>query len=138
MTPDALIGAARGWLDVPWRHLGRTRAGVDCIGLVILAAAEAGMQIADPAPYARQPQETALLRGVLAHGARVAVPQPGDVLVFRMGAVFGGHVGIATSHHTYGVPAVLHAFATHRKVVEQPMNADLTRALLAVVRVTGA
>lgn len=137
MTPEAFIEAGRSWLGVPWRHLGRSRHGVDCIGLVILAAAEAGMPIADPAPYARQPQETALLRGVLAHGRRVPEARAGDVLVFRMG-LFGGHVGIATVHPLYGVPAVLHAYAPHRKVVEQRMDAELRAAMLAVIRVTEA
>lgn len=134
MTPEALVEAARGWLGVPWRHLGRTRGGVDCIGLIILAAAQAGRIIADPAPYAREPQESALLRGALAHGVRVPEARPGDVLVFRMG-LFGGHVGIATRHRAYGCPGVLHAYAPHKHVVEQPMDAELQRALLAVIRV---
>ena len=134
MTPDDFVGAARDWLGVPWRHLGRTRAGVDCIGLVLVAAAAAGLEIEDPAPYAREPQGAALMHGVLAHGVRVAEARAGDVLVFRMG-LYGGHVGIATTHRTYGGPGVLHAYAPHRHVVEQPMDADLTRALLAIVRV---
>jgi len=135
MTPEALIESARGWLGVPWRHLGRTRGGVDCIGLVILAAGGAGLSIADPAPYARQPQEAALLRGALAHGRRVPEARPGDVLIFRMG-LFGGHVGIATSHRAYHCPGVLHAYAPHKHVVEQPIDAEFQRALLAVIRVT--
>lgn len=135
MTPDSFVAAGRCWLGVPWRHLGRSRAGVDCIGLVLLAAAKAGLSIPDPAPYAREPQGAALMRGVLAHGVRVADALPGDVLVFRMG-LYGGHVGIATQHRTYGGPGVLHAYAPHRHVVEQPMDAELRRALLAVIRVT--
>ena len=135
MTPEAFVEAARGWLGVPWRHLGRTRAGVDCIGLVLVAAAAAGLDIEDPAPYAREPQGAALMHGVLAHGTRVTETRPGDVLVFRMG-LYGGHVGIATTHRTFGGPAVLHAYAPHRHVVEHPMLADMTRALAAVVRVT--
>lgn len=136
MTPDAFVTAARGWLGVPWRHLGRTRAGVDCIGLVLLSAAEAGLSLPDPAPYAREPQGAALLTGALAHGARVAQARPGDVLLFSMG-LYAGHIGIATTHPVFGVPAVLHAYAPHRKVVEQAMDAELTKALKAVLRVTG-
>ena len=137
MTPEDFVIAARDWIGVPWRHLGRTRAGVDCVGLVLLAAAKAGLPVPDPAPYARQPQEAALLRGVLAHGRRVPEARPGDVLVFRMG-LYGGHLGIATSHRAYACPGVLHAYAPHKHVVEQPMDSDLQRALLAVIRVTEA
>jgi cell wall-associated NlpC family hydrolase len=136
MTPEAFVAAARTYLGVPWRHLGRSTTGVDCIGLVLLAAREAGLDLDDPAPYAREPQGARLLAGVLAHGRRVPEARRGDVLVFRMG-IYAGHLGIATTHRAYGGPAVLHAYAPHRHVVEQPMDAELRRALVATVRVTG-
>lgn len=135
MTGADLVRAARRYLGVPWRHLGRSRAGVDCIGLVLLAARDCGRDFPDPAPYEREPQGSRLLRGLLDHGARVTEPQPGDVLVFRMG-VYGGHVGIATTHPVYGGPGLLHAFALRKHVVEQPMDAELRAALVATVRVT--
>jgi hypothetical protein len=133
VTGDRIVAAGREWLGVPWRHMGRCRAGVDCIGLVLLAARKAGWDLPDPAPYLREPQGGRLVSGVLAHGDRVAQAEPGDVLVFRLG-VYGGHLGIATHHRKYGVPAVLHAYAPHKHVVEQPMDAELQRALVAVAR----
>jgi cell wall-associated NlpC family hydrolase len=133
MTGAELVEAGRAYLGVPWRHLGRTRAGVDCIGLVLLAAADAGLTLPDPAPYQREPQGQRLVEGIRAHAQRVSVAEPGDVLVFRMG-VYGGHVGIATQHRTYGGPGVLHAYAARRHVVEQPMDGEMTRALVAVFR----
>lgn len=133
MTGAALVDRARAYLGVPWRHLGRSRAGVDCIGLVLLAAADAGLSLPDPAPYEREPQGARLLDGIAAHGRRVATAQPGDVLVFRLGG-YGGHVGIATTHRTYRVPGVLHAYAPRRHVVEQPIDGELQRALVAVFR----
>ena len=129
----AFVAAARSYVGVPWRHLGRSRTGVDCIGLVLLAAREAGWDLADPAPYAREPQGTRLLEGILAHATRVAEAAPGDVLLFRMG-LYGGHVGIASVHPAWGVPACLHAYAPRRQVVEQPMDAELRAALLGVFR----
>ena len=132
MTP-AIVTAARQYLGTPWRHLGRTDRGVDCIGLVILAAQRIGIDVADPAPYDRAPQGTRLLRGIERHALRVGTPEPGDVLLFRMG-LYGGHVAIATRHRAYGCPGVLHAYAPHRHVVEQPMEPEFQRALLAVIR----
>lgn len=134
MTRADLVKAGRKYLGVPWRHLGRSRQGVDCIGLVLLAARDCGQDFLDPAPYLRAPQGTRLLHGLLDHGARVAQPEPGDLLLFRMG-LYGGHVGIATHHATYGGPGVLHAFAARRHVVEQPMDAEFRAALVAIVRV---
>lgn len=129
----ALVGAARGYVGVPWRHLGRSRTGVDCIGLVLLAAHEVGVDLPDPAPYAREPQGTRLLEGILGHAARVSEVRAGDVLLFRMG-LYGGHVGIASVHPAWGVPACLHAYAPRRQVVEQPMDAELRTALIGAFR----
>ncbi|MBB5691774.1 C40 family peptidase [Roseomonas alkaliterrae] len=129
----AFVAAARDYIGVPWRHLGRSRTGVDCIGLVLLAARDVGWDLPDPAPYAREPQGTRLLEGVLGHAPRVADAEPGDVLLFRLG-LYGGHVGIASLHPAWGVPACLHAYAPRRQVVEQPMDAELRAALLGAFR----
>lgn len=132
-TAEAFVTAARCYVGVPWRHLGRGRTGVDCIGLVLLAAREAGVELPDPAPYAREPQGTRLPEGILAHATRVAEASLGDVLLFRLG-LYGGHVGIASTHPAWGVPACLHAYAPRKQVVEQPMDGELRAALLGAFR----
>jgi len=129
----AFVAAARSYVGVPWRHLGRSRTGVDCIGLVLLAVREVGVDLPDPAPYAREPQGTRLLDGILAQATRIADAAPGDVLLFRLG-LYGGHVGIASVHPAWGVPACLHAYAPRRQVVEQPMDAELRTALIGAFR----
>ena len=133
MSAEAFVAAARSYVGVPWRHLGRARTGVDCIGLVLLAARDVGVDLPDPAPYAREPQGTRLLEGILAHAQRVSEVRVGDVLLFRMG-LYGGHVGIASLHPAWGVPACLHAYAPRRQVVEQPMDAELRAALIGAFR----
>jgi len=130
---DLIVVAARSFLGVPWRHLGRSRGGVDCIGLVLLSLREVGVQIDDPAPYQREPQGTRLLDGIRAHAAQVARERPGDILLFRMG-VYGAHVGIASVHPSWRVPAVVHAYAPHRCVVEQPMDGAARTALVGAFR----
>jgi cell wall-associated NlpC family hydrolase len=115
-----ILDEARALLGVPWRHLGRSVSGVDCIGLVLVAAARAGVVLPDPAPYARVPSSQALRQGIAAHLDAVPLDavQPGDVLVMNAG-LYAGHVGLAGLHPTYGAPSVLHAFAQRRKVVEE-------------------
>lgn len=133
----ALVVAARGWLGVRWRHLGRSRTGVDCIGLVLLALRECGVEVPDPAPYAREPQGSRLLDGIARHADRVPAAGPGDVLVFRMG-LYGGHVGIASTHPVHGLPAVIHAFARQgERVCEQVVNDEFHAALVGAFRVRG-
>lgn len=134
----ALVSAARGWLGVRWRHLGRARTGVDCIGLVLLAARECGIVLPDPAPYAREPQGQHLLEGILQHADRVPRALAGDVLLFRMG-LYGGHVGIASRHPEHRQPAVIHAFARQGVAVcEQVMCDEYRGALVGAFRLRGA
>lgn len=129
--------AARAYLGVPWRHLGRSREGLDCIGLVLIAARDCGIAADDPAPYEREPSSQRL-RQELAHyldQGLVADPRPGDVLLFNLG-VYAGHIGIAGVHPEYRVLSVIHAYAPRRRVVEEPLGAAID-ALTGVYRVRG-
>jgi cell wall-associated NlpC family hydrolase len=135
---SAIVEAARSYLDVPWRHLGRSSMGVDCIGLVILAHRDAGILLDDPAPYTREPSGARIIEGIEGAGARRVSSdeeRPGDVLVFRSDGVNGGHVGIAASRD--GVPTVIHAYAQRRRVVEEPLTHDLADALIGAWRIEG-
>lgn len=131
---NPIVHAARGWLGVPWRHLGRSLQGVDCIGLVVLAHRAAGHDVPDPAPYQREPLGARVIAGIeAAGGRRVPRPRAGDVLVFKLDGVNGGHLGIAAEMN--GVPTVIHAYAPRRRVVEEPLSHDLDEALIGAWRV---
>jgi len=115
---DEIIREARAWIGVRWRHQGRSRFGVDCVGLVIQAGRSIGVEFED-APYPRRPDGT-FLDGFRKRGREKAVrdAQPGDALVF----VFGGapcHIGILTWKE--GQWHLVHAHAHRRKVVEEPL-----------------
>lgn len=114
--------AARAYLGVPWRHLGRSREGIDCIGLVLLAARACGIAADDPAPYAREPASHRLrqeLAGMLDE-VPLAEARAGDVVVFNLG-LYAGHLGVRGVHPEYRVPSVIHAYAPRRRVVEEPL-----------------
>ena len=136
MSPVDFVTAARAYLGAPWRHLGRSTAGVDCIGLVLLAARQAGVEIPDPAPYTREP-DGRLLAGVRRHARRVAPAADGDVLLFRL-EDRAAHVGISTTHPSYGVPAVLHAYARRGLVVEERLTEELRQAFVGAFRIAEA
>ena len=40
MDSAKIIEAARGWVGTKWRHQGRSKRGIDCVGLVIKIAEE--------------------------------------------------------------------------------------------------
>jgi hypothetical protein len=130
--------AARAWLGVPWRHLGRSREGLDCIGLVLLAARECGIMADDPAPYAREPASHRLRAGLASalDEVPIAEARPGDVLVFNLG-LYAGHIGIRAVHPAYRVPSVIHAYAPRRRVVEEPLATIEMGTLTGVFRLRG-
>ncbi len=129
--PEAVIAAARACLGTPFHHQGRLPGvGLDCIGLVIVAARAAGLEVNDRADYAPRPDGAALVAAIEAHGARrVEAIRAGDILVFRYGAL-PQHVALATSATT-----MIHAFAPARRVVETALGDYWRRRLVAVYRV---
>ena len=132
MIGSNILAAGRIHLGVPWRHLGRTPAGLDCIGLVLLAAEAAGLTLEDPAPYAREPSSQRLRQGIAEHLDAVPLDTlaDGDLLMFNMG-LYAGHLGLSGTHPAYAAASVLHAYLPRRAVVEEllePMRASLTGA----------
>lgn len=105
-----LVEAARAYLGVPWRHQGRSRMGLDCAGLIVLACQDCGIPVVDLKAYTRHPWRDGLVRSLEANFGRVDEPaQPGDILLFRYTRE-PQHLAIATDrgiiHSHLGVPGV--------------------------------
>jgi cell wall-associated NlpC family hydrolase len=56
-----IVAAARTYLGVPWRHQGRTRAGLDCAGLIVMVARDLALSDYDSTAYGRRAQGHAFL-----------------------------------------------------------------------------
>ncbi len=95
MTPEQFIAAARKYLGVPWQHQGRTRFGIDCIGLLVCAAQDCGFKVGGPIAYGREPTKTELVSMIRRYCSLVPKSQQqiGDVVI--MGAR-ESHVGVLT------------------------------------------
>ena len=122
VTRAEIVTAARGWIGVPWRHQGRSRAGVDCVGLVVVVCQGLGLSDYDSTVYGRDPDPTRFLGHFTAGGAVRINPrdaEDGDLLVFRQSA-FPCHAGIRSTQ--FEVPYVIHAHLAHRKVVEERLT----------------
>ncbi|MEO1721224.1 MAG: hypothetical protein AAFR84_02335 [Pseudomonadota bacterium] len=97
---DEIVATALAFNGVPFRHGGRDRAGLDCVGLPIAVARELGAvpKDLDAAPYPRDPDGTLLARmraaGLRPRGSRPAL---GSVLVFCFPPGPARHVGIVVS-----------------------------------------
>ncbi len=126
MTPADFIAAARSYVGVPFRHQGRTRHGVDCIGLVVCAARDAGLALVDRTDYPRDPN--GLLPVEMARQfAAVETGQGGDILLMR----FRGepqHVAILAGE------TLIHGYASIGRVVEHGLDAKWRRRIVAAYR----
>lgn len=95
MTREQIAAAALAYRGAPWRHLGRSITGMDCIGLVIAVARDVGAKPADfDLHYDRRPDGT--MAGMLREHLRpvsVRRATQGTVVVVATGLA-GHHVGI--------------------------------------------
>lgn len=130
-----IVDEARTWLGVPWRHLGRNRQGIDCVGLGVVVAQALGITDYDTREYGRTPKP-----GLLAGLRRVAIEipiddiLPGDFLVMR-GTAYPYHVAFVSEKH--GVRHIIHAHASRRMVVEEPYIHEWPGLTVAAFRFKG-
>lgn len=116
-TRQDILDESRKWLGTRWVHQGRSRAGVDCVGLVIRVAHARGLSTFDTADYSRQP-DAVRMRALLAeHMEPIAIAraQIGDVLLMRFERD-PQHVAIVTDI------GIIHAYAQARRVVEHRLD----------------
>lgn len=112
----AALAAARACLGTPFRPQGRLPGvGLDCVGLVLVAAAAAGIDLRPP-PYRLSGDPRLLMAAVLAgQGWRPAPLGPGRLIVMAPGGP-ARHLGLLTD------AGVIHAHAGLGRVVEGPLD----------------
>lgn len=133
-----LIDLARTYLGVPFAHQGRSRRGVDCLGLLVCVAREAelmreGVPLAqcDETDYGHLPDENRLRAGLAALLDPVPSEalQPGDVAQFRIDGS-ARHVGLVADYAgSPGELSLIHAYAPSRCVVEHRLSEEWRAAL---------
>lgn len=115
MTSQAFIAAARSYIRTPWKHQGRTRSGVDCIGLVVLAGRDCGLDLPLEANYGRFQAYWAMKPILMQHADRAGSAEPGDIILFKSNALL--HLAILTEKGT-----IVHAIGAAGRVTEnRPM-----------------
>lgn len=112
-----LVAAARTYLNVPFRHRGRSRAGIDCIGLAILSYRDIGIELVDRQKYGRSPERDGLREAMIEQfGPPVENIQVGDVVLMQWYQQ-PNHVAIVTDY-PYGGFGLIHALASSKRVIE--------------------
>ncbi len=129
MTQEALqrarvVEAARDWLGTPYHHAADLRGvGVDCAMILVRVFCDLGLvEPFDPRPYTKDwmlhRDDERYLGFLLARAREVAPPQPGDVILFRVGRCYA-HGGIVTRADPL---TIVHAFLPARCVVEEELE----------------
>ncbi|MDR7155499.1 cell wall-associated NlpC family hydrolase [Sphingobium xenophagum] len=110
-----IVAAARAMVGVPFRLHGRSEAGVDCVGLAVVALGRAGQSGIGPVAYGLRSGDVGLAERWLGNAGLVRVDQgaPGDLALVRPGPL--------QLHLMILVPGgFVHAHAGLRRVVEMP------------------
>lgn len=135
-----IVETARTWLGVPWQHRGRSRLGVDCVGLPRCVYAELGVELPDFLLYGREPQPavleahmTAALRPPVQRApvARAQL-QLADIVVLRHPSL-PRHVGIV-GDYPGGRLSLIHACGHTKKVIEHRLPDKMIRRVTLVYR----
>lgn len=130
ITAGALVDEARRLIGTPFHHQGRNEHGVDCMGLVLLAALRAGGDVLaaaglpDTVDYGRGMNRRALELLEQYCAARIEEPMPGCLMVFRYpGEPLPKHQGIFAGDTPEG--SVIHADGFHFKCVREDRYAGI-------------
>ena len=136
ITGKALVEQTRTWIDTPYHHAGRIKgAGVDCIGLIVGAARELGVEVPfDTTAYGRGDNLALMGRGLseFCECFDDDVPErlAGDILIFRGGSILH-HVALYAGPET---DTMIHVYNAAGKVVETPVTEEWLRLLFLVYR----
>ena len=119
-----IIQVARTWNGVRFRHQGRSRSGVDCVGLFSCIGTEVGRPDPIPNNYSHNPDTRLLMTEMKKRFDEVLIKDmlPGDLLMMRFENAFGKasnqHIALRTDC------GIIHAAAMYRKVCEHSLTPE--------------
>jgi len=119
---------ARTYLGVPFKHMGRTRAGVDCAGLVVCVCNDLGIPVHDIPRYGRQPLGGLLEATVRKSFIRTETVGDGTILVMKF-ATEPQHLAICAGD------TIIHAYERVNKCVEHRLDSVWRKRIVSAYRV---
>ena len=115
-----VVAEARAWLGTSYHHAADIKGvGVDCAMILVRVFCDLGLvEPFDPRPYTRDwhmhRDDERYLGFLLARAREVASPEPGDVMLFKIGRAYA-HGGIVTKADPL---TIVHAFLPAACVIE--------------------
>lgn len=151
MNRSAIASQAEHYLGSPFKHQGRTEAGIDCIGLAVAVSRDLGLlsdEIAfngkripiadfDEPTYSREPTEASIVAPLERFLDRIEDAgdiRVGDVLLFRV-LKRPQHIGIVTElSDDYQAIKFVHAYQPNNRVRRDDMGIRWHKRLISVYR----
>lgn len=137
------VALARTYIGTPFLHQGRSRIGIDCVGLLIEVFRQCGRDVVDLEAYARDPHH-GLLEDMLQRNGCVPVLdwRAGDVAAihFAQRPDAGGRLAPVNRHaalitdYPLGGFGLLHTHAGLGRVTEHRLDPRWQRRIALVVR----
>ena len=135
MTAADFVAEVRTWEGVKFRHQGRSRLGVDCIGLAVVTLKAKGYlptDFVDNACYGRAPNTSEFIDTVKRFCTPIEKPENGCLVVFRWPqAKFPSHAAVLDG------PYMIHAYERVGKVVRTTYGQPWLRMTDSVYRLPG-
>lgn len=134
---DELIKECRTYLDVPWRHQGRSRKGVDCVGFILIALKSVKIPMLEIRGYSRNPDGVALKAIMDKQPSLYEVSAPykkGDIALLRIKRE-PQHVALLTESSTSNL-GMIHSYnGGEKKVVEHDFADYWREKIIAMYRI---
>lgn len=127
------IASARSWIGTRWVHQGRTKMGIDCVGLAVIALGEIGVKVEDLKGYRRTAHPILFLEQIRKQTIPCESPEPGTIGVFRAGRTQPCHVAIFAEQD--GVVTMIHADARVGKVLEERFDHEWPGNLIEIRKI---
>jgi hypothetical protein len=134
-TSHEVIACARQFAGVRFAHQGRSAAGLDCLGLLLLTAQGLGLQFdaqgveaLDVPHYGTRPDAMMLKQKLDTHLLPIGNAQvrEADIVLLRIDGM-PQHLALITDYPMVGELGMIHAYAPAREVVEHRYDAHWRR-----------
>ena len=126
-----VTAGARSFLRVRFMHQGRSPAGLDCLGLLIVTAKKLGLTLAgesvealDIPTYGTRPDIVLLKQKLDTHLVAISLNEirEADILMLKVDGL-PQHLALVTDYPVRGEFGMIHAYAPARQVIEHRYDA---------------
>lgn len=133
---EDIVREARAFLGVPYLHQGRTRNGIDCVGLLIVVAHRLGISDFDIDGYSRLPSNRMMQRMMREHLDEITMADvlAGDVVHMAFG-MQPHHLAVVTEKQPF---SIIHSDAERGRVVEHVIDNDWMTHIRGFYRVSSS